>query len=273
MAKFKVTVEYEGTRYRGWQQQKGERTIQGCLMDVAAEIFRTDDFELHASVRTDAGVHALGQVFHLDVPDNRLTVQAIQKKFNYELPHDINVLKVEKMPAIFHARHDALARSYIYQINTRRAAFGKHLSWWTQDPIDVERMQEAAKKFVGFKDFSSFTDDSVEAGSGQMDLLKLDVYATGPVILLHFVAKQYLLKMVRRLTGTLVAAADGRLDERRIDGFLRDKSPEPAAFTAPPSGLFLHKVYYKEDGTDYTLPSNTLTHFPNALIGDQETEG
>lgn len=264
MSRYKITAEYEGTRYRGWQMQKGERTIQGELSRACEEVFRTDEFDIQASGRTDAGVHALGQVFLLDVPDNKLTLQAVGRRLNEELPHDINILKAEKASAKFHARHDAVARSYIYQISTRRAAFGKHLSWWLRDAVNVAKMKDAAAQCTGLRDFSSFTDDTGDHTSTKVDLIRLDIHERPGGLLIHFVASHFLWKMVRRLTGTLVAIGDGRVDPRRLDTFLREKSPEPAAFTAPPSGLFLHKVYYEGDGTDYSLRDFNLTAFPNA---------
>ena len=128
MPTWKLELEYEGTRYRGWQIQHNAKTIQGELQDVARELF-AGKFELFGAGRTDAGVHALRQVAHLKVPELRanITPTQIQHGFNDLLPHDINILKVSNAPDSFHARHDALARYYIYRISTRRHAFAKSL--------------------------------------------------------------------------------------------------------------------------------------------------
>ena len=156
--RFKMTLEYEGTRYSGWQIQKNARTVQGDLAAALRKIFNTDDLELYGSGRTDAGVHALAQVAHLEVA-TMLAPEIIRMKVNDELPPDINILEVEKISPAFHARHDAEARSYLYQISRRRTAFGKRYVWWVKDRLDIRAMREAASLFQGMKDFRSFTDD------------------------------------------------------------------------------------------------------------------
>ena len=124
MSRFKVYLEYEGTRYSGWQIQKNARTVQGEILRACHDIFKVAEIEFYGSGRTDAGVHALIQVAHLDV-QTMLAPEVIRMKLNDELPADINILEVEKAPATFHARHDAVGRSYLYQISRRRTAFGK----------------------------------------------------------------------------------------------------------------------------------------------------
>ncbi|MGH2569091.1 MAG: tRNA pseudouridine(38-40) synthase TruA, partial [Bacteroidota bacterium] len=129
MPRFKLTLEYEGTRYSGWQIQKNARTVQGEFVQAIHKVFRTNEFEFHGSGRTDAGVHALMQVAHLDVK-TVLAPEIIRMKLNDELPADINILEIEKAAPTFHARHDAVARRYLYQVSRRRTAFGKRFVWW-----------------------------------------------------------------------------------------------------------------------------------------------
>lgn len=129
MSRFRLYIEYEGTRYSGWQIQQNARTVQGEISAAVKSIFKTGNFELYGSGRTDAGVHALLQTAHLDVK-TMLAPEIIRMKLNDELPADINILEAEKAPASFHARHDAIARSYLYQISRRRTAFGKRYVWW-----------------------------------------------------------------------------------------------------------------------------------------------
>ena len=150
MSRFKLTVEYVGTRYRGWQIQKNARTVQGELALAAREATGRSDFELMGSGRTDAGVHALAQVAHLDVATT-LEPHRLRFALNDALPSDINVLSAERVPRRFHARHDAVARSYLYQIARRRTAFGKPLVWWIRDALDVAAMQRGAALFVGLR--------------------------------------------------------------------------------------------------------------------------
>jgi len=128
MARFKLYVEYDGTRYSGWQMQKNSKTVQGTLMNAADQIFKGEKADIQGSGRTDSGVHALCQVAHLEVK-TMLAPEILRMKFNDLLPHDINILEVEKTHKNFHARHDADKRSYIYQISKRRTAFGKPFVW------------------------------------------------------------------------------------------------------------------------------------------------
>jgi len=141
MPRFKIFIEYEGTRYSGWQIQKNARTIQGELQTAIHAVFKIPRFEFYGSGRTDAGVHALGQVAHLDV-DTMLAPEIIRRKLNDELPADISVMEVSRTERGFHARHDALARSYLYQISRRRTAFGKRYVWWVKDELNERIMLE-----------------------------------------------------------------------------------------------------------------------------------
>src|SRR4029079_1842405 len=147
MPRFKLTIEYAGTRYSGWQIQKNARTVQGEIDQAARTVTGRKDFELYGSGRTDAGVHALAQVAHLDVSTN-LPPETLRRRLNDELPADINVLSAAIVPHRFHARHDAVARRYIYQVSTRRTAFAKPYVWWVKEELDVTRMQLAAAAFV-----------------------------------------------------------------------------------------------------------------------------
>ena len=157
--KLKLTIEYAGTRYSGWQIQTNARTIQGELERAIREAAgNTTRLELYGSGRTDAGVHALAQVAHLDIATT-LPPETLRRRINDALPSDINVLRIDTVRHRFHARHDAVARSYIYQIARRRTAFAKAFVWWVKDDLDVDKMRLAAKQFVGMHDFRSFSDD------------------------------------------------------------------------------------------------------------------
>src|SRR5262250_3836823 len=152
--RFKLTIEYAGTRYSGWQIQQNARTIQGEIDRAVGRVTGRKDFELYGSGRTDAGVHAAAQVAHLDVSTN-LPPETLRRRLNDELPADINVLAAAVVPHRFHARHDAVARRYVYQVARRRTAFAKPYVWWVREPLDLARMQAAAAVFVGFRDFQS----------------------------------------------------------------------------------------------------------------------
>jgi tRNA pseudouridine38-40 synthase len=250
MGRFKLTLEYEGTRYSGWQMQKGGKTIQGEILDACRDLFGTSEIDLFGAGRTDGGVHALGQVAHLGV-ETEIEPLRIRYGINDRLPPDICIINVEEANPKFHARHDANARSYIYQISRRRTAFGKKFVWWIKDQLDIEKMNEAAKIFAGLKDYRSFTDEEQEGSSTKVEVLHASVIEFGDLIIFHVIGSHFLWKQVRRMTGVLVEAGRGRLSAAEISSFFRTRSDVPARLTAPPSGLFLEKVYYRNDEIAY----------------------
>jgi tRNA pseudouridine38-40 synthase len=246
MPRFKIFIEYEGTRFSGWQAQKNARTIQGEINNVIRAVFQTTNFEFYGSGRTDAGVHALRQVAHLDVK-TVLSPEVIRMKINDGLPADINIIEVEKSSLDFHARHDALARSYLYQISRRRTAFGKRYVWWIKDNLDLLKMRQAAELFTGLKDFKSFTADDPDEKSTKVHINSILLKESGDMILVRIVGSHFIWKMVRQIVGVLAEVGRGKLSAGDVKKFLAAGSDEPAKLTAPPSGLFLERVYYKGD--------------------------
>jgi len=253
--RFKLTIEYLGTRYSGWQIQKNARTVQGEIDRAVRLVTSRNDFELYGSGRTDAGVHATGQVAHLDVSTS-LTPLLLVQRLNDALPPDINLLSATIVPHRFHARHDAVARRYVYQIARRRTAFHKATVWWVKDPIDVQRMREAARAFVGFRDFRYFadtdTDDETNGRSRSTDVKveRVDVIESAGLVLIVVEGSHFLWKMVRRMVGVLVEAGRGRIDANAASRYLTEESGAPARLTAPPSGLFLARVFYAGDSRE-----------------------
>ena len=261
MPRFKLTVEYAGTRYSGWQIQKNARTIQGEIDRAVRTVTGRKDFELYGSGRTDAGVHALAQVAHLDV-STTLPPDTLRRRLNDELPSDINILSAAVVPHRFHARHHAVSRRYLYQISRRRTAFAKAYVWWVKDPLDLPRMQLAAQAFVGMRDFRAFTPaapgtlDAVDVTSEEeeMDVRstlvlveRLEIVEDGDLILVAIEGSHFLWKMVRRIVGVLVEIGRGGLEPEAAATFLTAGSAMPARLTAPPSGLFLERVRYEGD--------------------------
>lgn len=241
--RLKLTIEYAGTRYSGWQKQKNARTVQGELERAIREGAGVQRLELYGSGRTDAGVHALGQVAHLDA-DVTIPPETLRRRINDCLPSDINVLRVDRVRHRFHARHDAVARSYLYQIARRRTAFGKALVWWVKEDLDVAAMRRLASRFVGMHDFRSFSDDDPEQKSTQVLLETVGVHERGDALLVHIEGSHFLWKMVRRLVGVMVEVGRGALPADAAVGMLEESSALPARLTAPASGLFLARVYY-----------------------------
>jgi tRNA pseudouridine38-40 synthase len=260
--RFKLTIEYAGTRYSGWQIQQNARTVQGEIDRAVRVVTRRKDFELYGSGRTDAGVHAAAQVAHLEV-STPLTPLVLALKLNEELPPDINVISAAVVPHRFHARYDAIARRYIYQIARRRTAFHKATVWWVKDPLDISRMHNASRAFVGFRDFRSFADSDEEADAGgrprstEVQIDRIDLVESGELVLVAIEGSHFLWKMVRRLVGVLVEVGVGRIDADAASRYLIEKSGIPARLTAPASGLFLARVFYPGDPRDVAVEALT----------------
>lgn len=258
MPTYKLTLEYEGTRYSGWQAQGNtQKTIQGHLLRAANQVL--GEVDIGGAGRTDAGVHASGQVAHLRA---RRTAEPrdLMRKLNDLLPHDISILDVAKAPEAFHARHDARSRVYLYQISTRRTAFAKPFVWWIKDRLDAGAMEAAAAALAGRHDFSAFTDKRLAADESRIVVVeRCELARAGDLILFRIAASHYLWKMVRKLTSFLVET--GRGNERDLLGRL-GKNAEPWQPTAPPSGLFLEAITYDGETFDRPLePIVPVDHF------------
>jgi tRNA pseudouridine38-40 synthase len=255
MPKWKLVIEYEGTRYRGWQEQVNARTVQAELRKAAEDFFERQ-VEIVGSGRTDAGVHALWQVAHLR-SSMRVSAALLMQSINDRLPADINVRKATEVASGFHARHHAEERIYLYQIATQRTAFGKHFVWWIKDRLDIRRMREAAESFVGRLDFSVYREKEEEPSSALVEVTHIELRAQGNLILFRICASHFLWKMVRRIVGVLVEVGRGNLSLRQLNHLT---PADVARWTAPPSGLFLEYVRYPGDA-----PVGPLT--PAALFG------
>ena len=247
-----MTVEYDGTRYYGWQEQKGARTVAGEVRR-AAEAVLNQPAELLGAGRTDAGVHALAQVARLRA-SRRIKLVDLHHGLNDHLPPDINVLRVEEAGNSFDPRRDARARYYLYQISTRRTAFAKKAVWWVKDRLDAEAMQQAAALLIGRHDFARFCDKRAGEQSTIVVVERAELGREGDLILFRIGASHFLWKMVRRLTGALVEVGRGSLSMDEFRRLLEDHrmgrgAPlfDTAAHTAPPSGLFLERVAYQGD--------------------------
>jgi tRNA pseudouridine38-40 synthase len=242
--RFKLTVEYAGTRYSGWQVQKNARTVQGEIQRAIAAATGAREFELYGSGRTDAGVHALAQVAHLDLTTS-IPPDALMRRINDELPNDINILRLQKVRHTFHARHSARGRSYVYQVARRRTAFAKPFVWWVKDDLDLPRMRTVAARLVGFHDFRSFSDDDPQEKSTTVSLSRLEIHEHGALLLFRVEGSHFIWKMVRRLVGVIVEVGRGGLTADEAVAMLSSDSDVPAKLTAPASGLFLEQVQYE----------------------------
>jgi tRNA pseudouridine38-40 synthase len=250
MPTYRLNIEYEGTRYHGWQEQKNARSVTGELRRAIEEAGGTVK-EIGGSGRTDAGVHALAQVAHLRL-GKPVEPGAFRRAVNDVRPPDILVLGMTAVPNAVHARHSAVSRSYLYQISRRRTAFAKRWVWWVKRPLDVARMAEAAAPLSGRHDFRLFCERPAEQPSTIVVVEGVEVVADGALILVRLAASHFLWKMVRRVVGTLVQVGAGEHDRASFLSLVAGETPRakkglPAEWTAPPSGLFLERVLYPGD--------------------------
>ena len=252
MATWKLTVEYDGTRYYGWQEQRNARTVAGELR-AAGETFFSRPVEIAGAGRTDAGVHALGQVARLRTDWRQKRVELLHE-LNDRLPPDINVLRVEEARAGFDPRREAAARYYLYQISQRRTSFAKRFVWWVKDNLDQAAMREASRLLPGRHDFARFCDKRAGEGSTIVVVNDVQVRTDGDLLLFRIGASHYLWKMVRRVVGALVEVGRGSIGVAEFASLIESTRGasssnrfEVAAHTAPPSGLFLERVVYDKN--------------------------
>jgi tRNA pseudouridine38-40 synthase len=248
---WKVTLEYDGTRYSGWQEQINARTVAGEVRR-AAEDFLQAEVELHGSGRTDAGVHALAQIAHLRAKlKSAPRPEELRRALNGAIPGDIAILQIEPADNRFHARHDALTRSYIYQISKRKRAFEKKFVWWVKETLDLPSMAEAAATLAGRHDFVCFRAPD-PSKPGESTIVVVDSAAIedlGDMVVFRIEASHFLWRMVRRIVGVLVKVGKRELTVAEFRTLLEgrcDPKLDVAAWTAPAAGLFLERVVYPD---------------------------
>ena len=238
----RLTLEYDGSRYRGWQIQMREKTVAGVLSWAVGNVTR-ERVTLFGAGRTDAGVHAEGQVAnfrsHTPMPAAHL-LDAI----NRELPPDVNILKVEDVPMDFHARHSARQRRYRYQLALRRSAFLKPYSWWIHDPPDREMLRVAASYLVGRHDYTPFSDRGRKVDEPIVEVYEAAFQEQPPLLHFRIAADHFLPRMVRRIVAVLVRVGHNEFPPERIKEFLAGTVPLPDECMAPAAGLFLEKIEY-----------------------------
>jgi tRNA pseudouridine38-40 synthase len=253
MHKYKITLEYDGTNYSGWQSQKNAKSIQSTLI-TAAQKFLETPVEIQGAGRTDAGVHAIAQVAHLETA-KKINTENLRMGINDNLPAGINVLRIENAAPRFHARHQAVNRSYLYLIAKRRTAFGKKYVWWIKDNLDVKKMERALAVFSGFHDFISFADKRMDKDtSTKVNVEKVELKELDNIIAIRIVGSHFLWKMVRRIVGIVAEVGRDKCTIGDITEMLNSCSDRPAQFTAPPSGLFLESVLYEGDNLKEMKP-------------------
>lgn len=250
MHKFKLTLAYDGTQYSGWQIQPNAVTIQEILQNKL-EIMLKSEVNVIGSGRTDAGVHAMGQVAHFR-HNEELDLFKVLASLNGLLPRDIRVKKVETVPDDFHARFSAIGKEYHYHLNLNfvQDPFKRLYSWHLPEKINLELLQECAQLFVGTHDFSSFANEA-KAGAAAKNpirtIKRIDMIHEREGVRLEFEAGSFLYKMVRNLTGIIVEVAKGKRNISTVTEILAAKDRRQAGRAAPAHGLFLMKVKYPDE--------------------------
>ena len=244
MATFKLTLEYDGTAYAGWQRQRDHPTIQAALEDAIATIARTDVPVIGAG-RTDAGVHAFGQVVSFR-SDKAMSGEEWKRALNGVLPQDISVVSVDSAPDDFHARYSARAKLYEYHILNRpdRPALDRQRAWHVYRPLDLAAMREAAAILVGRHDCSSFQGSPTDNDNPVCEVSRLEVLEQEELVRIQVQADRFLKQMVRAMVGTLVEVGQGKREPQSMKDILEARDRRIAGYTAPPHGLYLVRVEY-----------------------------
>jgi tRNA pseudouridine38-40 synthase len=244
MKNIKLTLEFDGTDFHGWQKQPGVRTVQGTLEDAVEELFG-EPITVTGCGRTDAGVHAWGFVCNF-LADTDLLAAQIGPGLSARLPDDVVVREIEEVGADFHSRSHAVARRYGYRISAQKTAINRRVSHHTRYRLDVDMMSTAASALVGRRDFTSFAaTGSVEDVSPVCEVEFARFGRDGSDISFEIKADRFLYRMVRNIVGTLIEVGRGRISPEQIGDILCKKDRAAAGPTAPACGLSLIEVYYR----------------------------
>ena len=245
MPRYKLLIEYDGAPFAGWQMQADAQTVQGVLT-AAAEAFAGEKVSVHGAGRTDAGVHATGQVAHVDLTKEWDT-DTVRDALTAQLrPHPVAVLAAERVPDSFDARFSARARHYVYRIINRRAdlALDRGRAWRVPRPLDAEAMHKAAQRLLGKHDFTTFRATECQAKSPVKTLDRLDVAREGDEIRVFASARSFLHHQVRSMVGSLVLVGEGRWSAKDLRTALDARDRTACGQVAPPDGLYLVRVEY-----------------------------
>ena len=245
MPRYKIIVEYDGAPFVGWQLQENGLSVQGALM-AAIEAFSGEKVMVQGAGRTDAGVHAIGQVAHFDLATGRET-DTVRDAINAHLrPHPVAVLSAEKVVADFDARRSALRRHYLYRIGNRRPdlALERGRAWRVPRRLDADAMHAAAQRLIGKHDFTTFRSTECQAKSPEKTLDKLDVSRVGDEVHVTAVARSFLHNQVRSMVGSLALVGDGKWQPDDLWRALQARDRAACGPVAPPEGLYLVRVDY-----------------------------
>ncbi len=242
---FKLIIEYDGTGFYGWQRQKKEQTIQGELEKVLSLILN-QEIHIHGSGRTDAGVHALGQVAHFHA-DTQISQADLKKGVNSLIKHAIVIQECRSVPHEFHARYNAVSKEYLYHVLNRpnACAIKRDFLWHIRHPLDVVSMNICSHMLIGAHDFKSFENTGSLRSSSVREVFSAQwVAQTEGKIVFRISASGFLKNMVRNLVGTLINVGLGKISPEKFEQILLSCDRTLASATAPARGLFLNRVIY-----------------------------
>lgn len=245
MPRYKLTIEYDGTPYSGWQRQDDRPSVQQAIEEAVARYAQCTP-QLVAAGRTDAGVHACGQVAHVDIPQERSEFSVRQGVNFYLVGQPVVILAAERVADGFHARFDALKRHYLYRIVNRPTplAIDALRAWHIHEPLDIEAMREAASYLTGHHDFTSFRASECQSASPVKTLERIGISREGEQVALSLSARSFLHHQVRNIAGTLALVGMGKWTPLRVKEALEAKDRSAAGPTAPAHALYFTRVDY-----------------------------
>ncbi|ARC83710.1 tRNA pseudouridine(38-40) synthase [Clostridium argentinense CDC 2741] len=244
MKNIKLIVEYDGTNYSGWQKQNNNITVQGTLEEILSELTK-EKIEIIGCSRTDSKVHARKYVCNFQT-NSTIPSDKFKEALNVKLPCDIAILESSEVPLSFHARYDCIGKKYSYTILERsvKATIDRNFTYQCKYDLDIEKMQEATKHFIGTHDFSAFKNSGSSVKTSIRNITELKVEKLGNYIKIYTSADGFLYNMVRIIVGTLVDVGTNKIKPETIIDIINSKDRSEAGKTAPPQGLCLEEVYY-----------------------------
>lgn len=247
-----LILSYDGSNYHGWQTQPNGKTVQETLEEVFSQINKNQRIEVLGCGRTDAGVHASQFVAHIDLTEKVLQQKDLLYKINIMLPKDVALRAIVDVKNEFHARFDAIERSYTYAIHFRKDPFLLGRSWYHPQPLDVDSMQKACEYLLGQQDFKSFSKARTQVNNFICDLKKAHFEVNQDRLLFQISANRFLRNMVRAIVGTLVEVGAGKRVPSEVKNIIDSKDRSQAGQSAPAEGLYLSKIDYPDfSSNDY----------------------
>ena len=248
MYRYQILIEYDGSRFFGWQIQKKGKTIQGIIQKKISKLLK-EKIIISAAGRTDAGVHALGQVAHFDLDDNKIPEDKIFKALNSNLRkrgNKITILKSTSVSSNFHARFSAKKKTYLYQILNRQSIsyLQNESSWFFPKPLNIEKMSYAAKYLLGSHDFNAFRSIHCQSKNSVRSIDSISIKKKQQLISIRIKGKSFLHNQIRIIVGSIVMVGEGKWNINYIKSVLESKDRKIAGPTAPAHGLYLEKIIY-----------------------------